>query len=611
MQRFFPDVKYAWALDTYTWSQNYIHFVPSFALEVLCWYLNENKKWFNEISQNFGLESGIDTFHDALYDAKAAATLFVYLCQHMQMLLQTYPQLAHIRERADRELFYECIIYNKNSWKAWLQMPLLQRSITTPQIMVKKQETPDLWQYPSWSQIYIGDLSAQELATIIAQHKNMICVFSHKAKADIVKHHLHDMWVYGIATLYEELYFDPKRFDILMKKSCFTREEAIFLSKYLSHHAQWLGIFDIQQDYEKRIIYFLQGTRPNTRTPLIFATHAALYNHRNRYPEFYDWYTICFFDQDWRYTTYNDFSSHVYDLEYFIKVIENIVYTYDVCYQTYPDHYYEKRQAIQNFYSFLQIFVWVLSMDTYRLFSDYGWLSIQLDPPLYHYVFYRTQKLRDRMLRRKQYLQDLLPTDVFDDINSHIQQLTKILSSIVTIQRRDHPVYWVSFLYKETNRYIQRDEFQEFFMGNRILFFSNQQKGGNMLLSISWLKSNDAAVRISSNNAIEIISKNLENHNSLYIVSTQKYMSQSLFDHLCEHSIHKNALVLAENITWGVGKNIFLAQHASKSVSIGGYGFFLQMLSKRLYVDKVLIFFIKWAMEKLLLRDIQRYGSKK
>jgi len=104
--------------------------------------------------------------------------------------------------------------------------------------MVKSASTPNLDQYPTGTQLYIGNKTPKDVATLIAQHKNIICVFSHKSKADIMKHMLHDMSVFGIASLYEESFFDQKRFDVFMQKKSFTEQEVNFMCKYISHYEQ-------------------------------------------------------------------------------------------------------------------------------------------------------------------------------------------------------------------------------------------------------------------------------------------------------------------------------------------------------------------------------------
>lgn len=134
------------------------------------------------------------TFHDALYDAKCAAALFLYIVKHIQLLAVTYPHINHIISHSSSQLFYEIIDQsNRKIEKNIPSMPLLQRSITTPQLMVKKSETINLSTFPDKTQLYIGNMSTTDIASYIAQQKNAICVFSHKTKADTIKHLLHDM----------------------------------------------------------------------------------------------------------------------------------------------------------------------------------------------------------------------------------------------------------------------------------------------------------------------------------------------------------------------------------------------------------------------------------
>lgn len=611
--RFFPWLPHAGTIDTYPRSQNFLHFVPSFALEVLCQYLLKNKETFAPIYN--AMRSGEQdqtTFHDALYDAKCATALFLYMIKHVQTLINTYPQVSHILHNTPSQLFYDVV--DLSATKSSLNipsMPLLQRSITTPQLMVKKPDTPNFSVFPDKTQFYIGNMSTTDIASYIAQQKNAICVFSHKTKADTIKHLLHDMGVYGIASLYEDQFFNQSRFDLLMRKASFTQEETNFLCKYLSHHLQGIGVMDIQQEYEKRIVYFLQETKPTQKAPLVFATHGHLYQHMKKYPNFYAWYTVYFFDQDRRYITYNDFASNTYDPEYFMKLLEKIVYTYKVCYDTNATAYKEKYESIEEFYAFVQIFIGVLSVDVSKIFDERpaNTSSLQLDPLLYHHGLYQTQKLRETMLVWRDRLQAIFPETVYKDILEHIDTLDMLLSSMVTVDKRQYDSGKYFFMYKETNRYVQWDEFLEVLQWYRTIFFSHYNTQYR-LLQEQKKSSGMQIIRGTPNTIMDHIRSAMQTGNRVFVVSTQKHMSQSLFDMLHAQWLHKEYAILAENITGWSGKNIFLWQQADKTIIIGGYSFLLQCIAKRLYVDKVLVFFIKWAMEKLLLCDIQRYASK-
>lgn len=613
VERFFPWLPYLGTIDTYPRSQNFLHFVPSFALEVLCQYLVKNKETFVPIynSMRSG-DHGQSTFHDALYDAKCSTALFLYIARHLQTLIATYPQISYILSNTPSQLFYGTVAWSvtKNLGNIPV-MPLLQRSITAPQLMVKKSDTPNFSAFPDKTQFYIGNMSTTDIASYIAQQKNAICVFSHKTKADTIKHLLHDMGVYGIASLYEDQFFNQSRFDVLMRKTSFSEEEANFLCKYLSHHMQCMGIMDIQQEYEKRIVYFLQEIKPTQKAPLVFATHSHLYQHMKKYPDFYAGYTVYFFDQDRRYITYNDFASNTYDPEYFMKLLEKIVYTYRVCYETNTIAYKEKYESIQEFYAFVQIFVGVLSVDVSKIFDERPahTTSLQLDPLLYHHGLYQTQKLRETMLVWRERLQQIFPESVYKDIVEHIDTLDMLLSSMVTVDKRQYDSGKHFFMYKETNRYVQWDEFLEVLQWYRTIFFSHYNTQYR-LLQEQKKSLGIPTIRATPNSIMDHIRNSMQTENRIFVVSTQKHMSQSLFDMIHAQWLHQEYTILAENITWWAGKNIFLWQQADKTIIIGGYSFLLQCIAKRLYVDKVLVFFIKWAMEKLLLCDMQRYASK-
>lgn len=240
LERFFPGISYAGQIDTFTCAQTFVHFAPSLALEVLCQYLQEKPRFLKYWQQMLGQEESESTFHDALYDAKSAAALFCYCVDYMRHLCSLYVQIAAIRKKSSLPLFYQLIDTSDRQQKIppTIHIPVLQKKVTTPQTMVKKIGTPNLEQYPSTTQCYIGNTSIKNIATYIAQHKNIICAFSHRTKADIMKHHLHDMGVYGIGSLYDDYFFDQQRFNLFINKKTFTAEECNFLCKYISHHEQ-------------------------------------------------------------------------------------------------------------------------------------------------------------------------------------------------------------------------------------------------------------------------------------------------------------------------------------------------------------------------------------
>jgi hypothetical protein len=96
LKNFFPSLKWKSCIDTFRLSQALLHYVPSYALEVLIEIL-ESKEDFQKILQNvqpyINEEEG---FHDAYYDSKLTIALFWYLLNRVELLNFKYPILRNI-----------------------------------------------------------------------------------------------------------------------------------------------------------------------------------------------------------------------------------------------------------------------------------------------------------------------------------------------------------------------------------------------------------------------------------------------------------------------------------------------------------------------------------
>jgi hypothetical protein len=77
---------------------------------------------------------------------------------------------------------------------------------------------------------------------------------------------------------------------------------------------------------------------------------------------------------------------------------------------------------------------------------------------------------------------------------------------------------------------------------------------------------------------------------NIFIFSPRKEESQKIFEDLCQKDIHKSALLLVENITGGVGKNVFKASAEGRKIIIGGNSFLLYLYSNGITIDEVILF---------------------
>jgi hypothetical protein len=82
-----------------------------------------------------------------------------------------------------------------------------------------------------------------------------------------------------------------------------------------------------------------------------------------------------------------------------------------------------------------------------------------------------------------------------------------------------------------------------------------------------------------------------------------------LFEELYKNGFHEKALLLVENITWWVWKNIFKAKQINQhKIIIGWYWFLLYAYANKIGIDHMLIFNINWPSKQSILDDIKRYA---
>jgi hypothetical protein len=92
-------------------------------------------------------------------------------------------------------------------------------------------------------------------------------------------------------------------------------------------------------------------------------------------------------------------------------------------------------------------------------------------------------------------------------------------------------------------------------------------------------------------------------------MSTSKPRSQELFEAAVKQWYQQEYTILAENITGGVGKNCFKAEHSNKPLMIiGGNKFFFEILAQKIALDGIYVYHLLWAKKQLILQDMLWYA---
>lgn len=606
--RYSPDVEISDMIDTFPLAQSLVHFAPSYALEVLIGFLYK-KNEITELSAAIH-GSGYDptNAHDALHDSKDAAILFFYCIRQLQTIHSKYPWLHTIWSQMEQGVWSKII-------KRWVHsqipqtIPTLSKSSWSSINLGKQKDSIMLTESPNQERYNIGWMTIKEFVERIASQKNIIISFSHRQKLEITKNILEDMGVSNIGYLRDSQQISTQRFHGFLNKKSFTQAEWLFVCKYFSHAHKNHGFIHLLHADDYRIFYFLREQWQKSQNSIILTTHGWLYSYLQSKDTLYDDYAIVFCDVDRRYASYNNFMSRSFDIYYMLWFLDKLLYTYDLCIQTTTQKIKreEKRERVQWLYNSLQVFFGILWMETKHFFTGNNASQIQLDPILTHPQFPKTQALYAQLEEYRSQAQDILGEQVHDGLIDYINQLQTALTTVILAEKRLYSQTGeFYFVYKHAVRYTNWDEFTENFDRNHTVFFSTT-KGTEISARVKYTKPLIRKVH-GYEQAYKTICAGRENH--IFILSVQKKISQEMFAYLYKQWIHKTHTVVAENITWWTGKNVFLLQQWDKTISIWWYMFLLDLINKKKSIDKVINLFIKWSLEQQILTDICWYGSQ-
>ena len=276
----------------------------------------------------------------------------------------------------------------------------------------------------------------------------------------------------------------------------------------------------------------------------------------------------------------------------------------------------------------------VLSSETKKIFTKTEAIYIPHDPIIDHSDFYQSTLLRKQIPEYMEKISDSISPEDLQTLDKQIQHIDKIFNGVVNISKKMYNQSDFYFVYAEEQRYTDRKEFVEIFKNN-IYFLSNGNKeypqpstlnsqrlqpstteGVNVLPIPNTPITNNQSTKIPTRNLwrVEQITTHIQNADpsiqNIFIFSPKKEESKKIFEDLCQKDIHKDRLFLVENITGGVGKNVFKATAPGKKVIIGGNSFLLYLYANGITIDEIILFNSKWGSEQSILQDIQRYYPK-
>lgn len=625
LKKFFPSLLFADSIDSFKLSQSLLHYVPSYAQEILIAHLQQKpdfQKFLSSLKFSWELN-----FHDAFVDAKLSLALFCYLMHKIQSLIAKYPildlfisqskwLLAHIIQKSSKSLTFTSF-----------SLPELKK-ITPPHTQMLSGKYPfDLAQYRDRKSYQIRDLSFKDLLSSLASQKNIILSFSTKAKLDIAKNLLNDLGIKNIWFAKEEQTLSSEALNRFAQKGSYSAEELKFILKYFSHLDQGLGVLDLNSKEDYEIYTALKDQRNVVNYPIILTTHGGLFSILEQWR--YEEYTIFFFDSSWWYKSFNTYLSRSYDLNYTLNYLDMLAYKYHLAFE-YGERTKEEIWILTSFIEFFTVFTGILGQETKKLFTHTDATTMTLDPIKDNVAFYQTNKLLQRFDEFKNQLSSILDLSEMQILRKQIEHMFKIFESMIVVEKKMYSKSDFYFLYSEEVKFTTRAEFFEIFGQHKTLFLSNYDLNLPALIQlpdskdrnsgiedISEIKSNSPSDKMLHLSKTASILHFLEDFDTekipnglIFILSVQKEQSKELFAEIVHKKLDQKYQLLVENITWWSGKNLFKAKSQGAKVIIWGYNFLLQLFAQKLAISQLIVYNSKGGQQDLIFNDIGRYGRE-
>jgi hypothetical protein len=240
-------------------------------------------------------------------------------------LCQAYPNLVQFVQQ-DASFLAKIFIAPVVEISPSIKFPVLEK--ISPAVTSARPQSTDfkLSSLEHAKKYYIGNIFIKDFLLGLLSQKHLILCFSNLQKLEIAKEILHQLGMKNIGFIKEDQTINPKRFEQFLNKKVFSHEEVLFVIKYLSHLYRGYGTLDLNNKFDYQIYSFIKDTREQVKYPLILATHGSLFSLLDNTLHAYKDYSVCFFDVEQRYKSYNFFLSRPCDLYYTLNFIETLLY---------------------------------------------------------------------------------------------------------------------------------------------------------------------------------------------------------------------------------------------------------------------------------------------
>lgn len=575
----FVDRTPLYSIDTFPLTKTCLHFLPSYALEV--------------IAHTLWIHTG--NAHDALADCVMNKDVFLHCIRHLQTIRKEYMIFDYVLQNctAPRAVILKRTIKPYDFKNKTLFLPPLHKAVTTNKKIIHTDTVLHADDIP------LGNCFVwwQRLHTLLTQidrwkHERILS-FSHKSKQQIAEQILTSNAV-DTATFQEWVLFVPELIDKLLHKNGFDEWEGSFIAKYLSQHKQWHTVIDINSSDDRKICHAITKPKPPQAGLVTVCTHEQLY--AQEYP-IDPTARILFFDTDrWR-QSWGNRSGKSLDPLHVIQHLDHAIYAAELNDQPIT--------ALDQLRTKLQLFFGILWWELDTLFIGYPWTTLELEPLDDHTRLPKAKAAYHTLIFDEQWL-DLHDTDKTRRITQR-ERLQKLFSSSCIVEKNMYhgDKWWYTF--KENIDFQTRDEMREQLPEAKYTFLSTINSNALHL----WIKSDTTSQihPVSPTTPYACLEIIKATNGNIFILTSSKSHGQDLFQKLITEKMDQTRTIVGENITWWVGKIIYLATKSTKPViMIWWYNCFCAARAKKFAISTIIPYYCEGKQKALLLADVHFYG---
>ena len=544
-------------IDTMERSKVFIHYPPSFSLDILYPLVREQMGagYFQSLSKKVDLEDIQN--HDALSDCLICIGIIQYCLTKIHSVTASFPIASKILAKAD--MWFLSQEHYKNVSTSSEKVPLLDFP-KKPQSTNIVDTEGDFDKFANGAKLYYGNLPLEQvIRKSTALGKTIICTNSNQ-KLNIIKTKAKIMGLHDISFMKEQQQVDKNKLNKVFSK-------------------------EIREDVK------------TSKSSLILATHAALFSLLESW-EYAD-YKILFLDYERRYTSYIKYKSTAWDPVNFARVLDNYLYKFT------HDEENEKREFIQVLVSKVDMFCSFLFMETSKYI-----INVKQDGQGKHDLwviegkneFSKSLSLYESIGILFEEKKEILSPEDSLIIHNQIEKIKLTIENISYARLNSYSEY-IQYTYALSNNYVDYSEFMHLFKDRHYYFLSNRNTTFEILEekldSIHWENRSDV-VEIEKVEELD----SLKIQDTVFILNNNPTKAKKIFEHLQGEQTSKTHKILVENVTGGRGKNISMVKRNNQWILVGGYDLILQCIHERIYPQKIVIFETLGLLHQQIISDI-------